>query len=159
MKARHQLATLIVLSAALLVLRTPVAADGPNTTTQDVFTDSIGPDPCTGEDVEVSGTVEVSATITMSATRAHVSGHSFGHLVGAGLTSGVTYTANVQAHVDGNVDIDPLTNTGVATIIARGDLISQGSAPNQFVDMLVHVTINADGSTTATVDHVRIGCQ
>ncbi len=159
MMRRNQLATFIVLPTALLLLRVPVAADGPNTTTMDVFTDSIGPDPCTGEDVEVSGTVEVSAKVTMSATSAHLVGHAFGHLTGVGLTSGVTYISNVQAHVDANVDIDPVTNTGESTIIASGDLIGQGIVPNQFVETHVHVTINANGIVTATVDSVRTGCQ
>jgi len=159
MTARKQLATPVALFTCLLLLGTPMVADNANTTTMDVAVDSIGPDPCSGEDVEVTGTEEVSATVTMTATRAHLVGHARGHLDGIGLTSGASYVANVKADVTADIDIDPVTNTGETTIIASGLLIGQGSIPNQVIESLVHVTINANGNVTATVSDVRMGCQ
>ena len=159
MTGRKQLAIQMLLLTSLLLLGAPVVADNANTTTMEVPVDSTGPDPCTGEDVHVTGTEEVSTTVTMSATRAHLVGHARGHLVGVGLTSGAMYTAIVMADVTSNIDIDPVTNTGEATIIANGLLIGQGSLANQFIYTLAHLTIDANGNTAVIFTNVRMGCQ
>jgi hypothetical protein len=159
MTARKQIATLVVLLTSLVLLGAPVAADNPNTTTMDVPVDSTGSDPCSGEDVRVTGTEEVSATVTITGTMAHLVGHTYGHLVGTGLTSGAGYIANVRADVTSNIDIDPVTNTGEATIIASGLLIGQGSIPNQVIETHTHATIDANGNVTAAVINVRMACQ
>ena len=158
MPTRRQLATPILLMW-LLLLGGPVVADNTNTTTMVVLVDSTGPDPCSGEDVHITGSEVVSATVTMTATRAHLVGHAQGHLNGTGLTSGASYVANVKTDITSNIDIDPVTNTGEATIIASGLLIGQGSIPNQVIETHTHVTIDASGNVTATFIDVRIACQ
>ncbi|MFK4998946.1 hypothetical protein ACI2OX_21585 [Bacillus sp. N9] len=38
-------------------------------------------------------------------------------------------------------------------------IISKGSAPNQRIKSLLHVTIDANGNTTANIDNVEIVCK
>ena len=57
------------------------------------------------------------------------------------------------------VDIDPVTNTGEATILISARINGQGSIPNTSEQQLVHVTVNANGNVTATVNHFKIVCQ
>ena len=146
-----------IFGAALLILILPAAADTP--VTEDVPIAISGPDLCSGEDVFLSGIAEVSMQIDLDGTSAHLIGHVNEHLTGFGSTSGATYLSDAKAQVTSNTDIDPVTNTGEATILVSASIIGQGNIPNTSEEQLVHITINANGTMTATVDHVRFICQ
>jgi hypothetical protein len=99
----------------------------------------------------------MSATIDSS--RAHIVGLVNEHLEGNGLTTGARYVADAMAHVDSNADIEPVTNTGEATILISARINGQGFIPNTSEQQLVHVTIDANGTITSTVNHFKIVCQ
>jgi hypothetical protein len=146
-----------LLLAATLIAVTPMAADKPVTT--DVPMDITDMDFCSGEEVHLSGVAEVSMSVTIDSNSAHIVGLVNEHLEGSGLSTGATYIADAMAHVDSNADIDPVTNTGEATILISARINAQGSIPNTSEQQLVHVTINANGTTTSTVNHIKIVCQ
>jgi hypothetical protein len=81
------------------------------------------------------------------------------HLVGTGATSGATYTLDATAHAELNIDLDPVTNTGEETLpLAMTQLIGHGGVPNANVQLLIHVTVNADGTVTANFVHIHAAC-
>lgn len=45
-----------------------------------------------------------------------------------------------------------------ATIPVGAELISQGAARNGYAQLLVHVTINPDGTVTSVVDNLTASC-
>jgi hypothetical protein len=147
----------VLLLAAMLIAAMPMAADKPVTT--DVPMDITDIDFCSGEEVHLSGVAEVSMSVRMDSNRAHIVGLVNEHLEGNGLTTGARYVADAMAHVDSNTDIDPVTNTGEATILISARINGQGSIPNTSEQQLVHVTVNANGNVTATVNHSKIVCQ
>ena len=146
-----------LLLAAMLIAAMPMAADKP--VTMDVPIDITDFDICSNEEVHLSGIAEVSIAVTMDANRAHIVSLVNEHLEGNGLTTGARYVADAMAHVDSNADIDPVTNTGEATILISARINAQGSIPNTSEQQLVHVTVNANGNVTSTVNHFKIVCQ
>ena len=146
-----------LLPCALLIVATRMGADTP--ITFDVPMDITDIDLCTGEEVHLSGDAEVSMFIDFDANLAHIYGHVTEHLKGMGLSTGVSYSASVSADVQSNADLDPVTNTGEAKILVKAAVIAQGNLPNTSESQLVHVTVNADGTVTSTVNHVNFTCQ
>jgi hypothetical protein len=147
----------LLLLAAMLIAAMPTAADVPVITY--VPMDITDIDLCSGEYVHLSGVAQVLTSVTIDSNRAHLVGLVNEHLEGNGLSTGARYVADAMAHVDSNVDIDPVTNTGEATILISARINGQGSIPNTSEQQLVHVTVNANGDVTARVSHHRIVCQ
>ncbi len=113
--------------------------------------------PSTGEDVTLtSGSVTLCAHAVVDANGGvHLDGHAEGHGVGVGI-SGAQYVFNENALVSANM---PSGGAMEATVHATAHLIGQGSAPNEDVDVLMHVTFDANGTPTATVDKLSVRCQ
>jgi len=147
----------VLILAAILIGAMPIAADVP--VFMDVPIDITDFNICSGEDVHLSGIAQVLTSVTIGSNRAHLVGLVNEHLEGNGLTTGARYVADAMAHVDSNVDIDPVTNTGEATILISARIIGQGSIPNTSEQQLVHVTVNANGTVTARVSHFQMVCQ
>jgi hypothetical protein len=147
----------VLLLAAMLISAMLVAANPP--VTMDIPMDITDFDTCSGEDVHLSGTAEFSMSVTMDSNRAHIVGHVNEHLKGNGLSSGASYVADAMGDVVSNVDIDPVTHTGMETIMISAYVNGQGSIPNTSARQLVHVTVNANGDITATVSDFRFVCQ
>jgi hypothetical protein len=57
------------------------------------------------------------------------------------------------------IDLDPTTNTGTQSVEATAKLVGHGSAPDENAHVVMHVTVNADGTITANVDKMTIDCQ
>ena len=146
-----------LLLAATLIAAMPMAADKPVTT--DVPMDITDMDFCSGEEVHLSGVAEVSMSVTIDSNRAHIVGLVNEHLEGSGLSTGASYVADAMAHVDSNADIDPVTNTGEATILISARVNGQGSIPNTSEQQLVHVTMDANGNVSARISHLQMICQ
>lgn len=53
----------------------------------------------------------------------------------------------------------PSSGTEVVAVVAPAALIGQGTAPNEDVEILMHVTVDANGTPTATVDRMSARCQ
>src|SRR5437763_17188450 len=73
---------------------------------------------------------------------------------GVGAPSGSTYTATDS--VNTTVNSDQLQSE--QTFVQEFNLISHGSAPNFKLHVTFHVTINANGQTTTTVNNTRAVC-
>jgi hypothetical protein len=112
-------------------------------------------DGCTGEDVHVFGPVDgIIQTTTDGRGGFHFEAHFTPHLSAIGLSSGLEYHAQGPARV---VTFDgPLPSVVSLTDVIR--LISPGSGDNLVLTELMHVTVDANGSTTVSFDRVKGGC-
>jgi hypothetical protein len=147
----------VLLLAAMLIAAVPIAANIP--VTMDVPMDITDFDLCSGEEVHLSGIAEVSTSVTIDSNMAHIFGLVNEHLKGIGLSTGASYVADAMALIDAYADIDPVTNTGEATILVSARVTGQGSIPNTSERQLLHVTMNANGNVTARVLHLQMICQ
>ena len=113
-------------------------------------------DPCNGEFVDIAGTIH-----TVSHTRARANGGShvgfhqnFANVTGVGETSGTEYRIAGSASQRMNVG-----GAQVSSITVHEVFVSRGSAPNEAIGIRMHVTVNADGETTALVDESPTECR
>jgi hypothetical protein len=114
--------------------------------------DAIRSGDCTGEDVELSGTIHLVSQLQSDGS---VVGHiNYQGVSAVGLTSGTKYRAST---VDNFRLAAPFPSdiTSVRTL----RLISQGAEDNLLVSFLFHITVNANGETTAQVEDVNIKCE
>ena len=112
---------------------------------------------CSGEDVNVFGTLDIIIqTTTDSRGGLHVVFHLTPHLIGVGLSTGLDYNPVGPSQfvfiVDGT---GPRVTAGVNII----NLISPGSSDNLVITETVHVTVNANGTTTVEFDNVNAACR
>jgi TRAP-type uncharacterized transport system substrate-binding protein len=113
---------------------------------------------CNGDTVTYQGTVHVVNTVTNDASGGfHLKTHSnYQDVTGTGSPSGLTYRVRTTINETVNDNDGPQFET---TVIQTVKLISQGSAPNLFLHVVMHVTINANGQTTSTVNEVTAACR
>jgi hypothetical protein len=146
-----------VLALAGLLMTSTASADPEATTHILVPFEFISDNPCTGEPVSFTG--ELRQVVTSHLDRAghiHLAEAAHLSLLGTGLTSGAHYRY-IQTSPDSvNFDLDgfPFEASGVTT--AR--TIGEGSIDDFLVHLHFHITINADGDVTSTVDSVRTEC-
>jgi len=112
---------------------------------------------CTGEDVELSGTVHMNGRfVTDSVGGFHFKWLWNEHLVGVGLESGTEYIANVTEDGQFNEKGDfPFEETGIVTVT----LVSKGEEPNLILKGRFHITVNANGDLTAYFDEWEPVCK
>ena len=116
-------------------------------------------DPCSNEVVDLLGSAHLVGDGTVNNNTVHVIAQVSEQLTGTGEASGASYRVNATAHAEFNIDVDPVTNTGEETFpLATEQLIGQGNVPNANVQLFIHVTVNADGTLTASIDHIRASC-
>jgi hypothetical protein len=157
------LRSLLLAGGAVLLLAgsggTAVRAAAESTTTP---FETVIPDPCTGEDVLVSGSLH---TVGQAVQDAHGGFHINGHITlqgisGVGLSTGTTYHwtggARINVHYGCGVDCSPPYEQ---TSGSNFQLIGQGSAPDEQVHALTHITVNANGELTANVQEFRMTCR
>jgi hypothetical protein len=115
--------------------------------------------PCTNEGVLVSGTVHlVTITTVDAAGGTHTERHfNVQDISGVGLRTGLHYrgihTETRSSNSSGG--------GSELTMVVDIKLISEGSASNLTIrDVLFHITTNADGTVTASVDRITVAdCQ
>jgi hypothetical protein len=117
-------------------------------------------DPCTAEGVHVTGTIHlVTVTTTDEAGGTHTNMHfNVQGVSGVGLTTGNAYRGiHTETHSSDSHESGASETTTVIDI----KLISEGPDSNLTIrDVVVHVTVNAEGEVTASVDNVTTGeCQ
>jgi len=105
---------------------------------------------CTNQPIALHGTVHSFISVTSNANSSHLEMHTNTQGVsGTGLVDGVKYNlvngANLQVNFNGNSgpQMEMMMNTDY-------DMISQGSAPNLRARLVIHFTIDAKGTVTAT---------
>jgi hypothetical protein len=114
--------------------------------------DFIRSNDCTGEQVELSGTIHL---VSQQQSDGSVVGHfNYQNVSGVGLTSGTTYRAST-------VDTVRLAAPFPSDITSVGSfhLIGQGENDNLLVNALFHITVNANGEVTASIDDTSIRCR
>jgi len=110
-----------------------------------------------GEVVLISGTLHVQNHITINDNRASIKIHFQPQgASGVGLTTGDVYHATgvTQEH-----DSVPITNGAAEfTFVNNFRIIGPGPDNNLLVHQNVHVTIDANGNVTTTVDNLSVEC-
>ena len=148
-------ATLLVLAAA----GSPAFGQATTTTTNEELPISgTVANNCNGDTVAYQGTVHVTNTLTTdSSGGVHLKTHSnFQDVSGVGVPSGLSYrVVTTRNETVNDSDSAQFETTVIQTIKA----ISQGSAPNLFIHIVMHVTVNANGQTTSTVQETSIECR
>jgi hypothetical protein len=114
--------------------------------------------PCTGEQVTFSGTMQVTNHMTTDASGGtHLRTHTnYQNVTGTGVLSGSTYRVGTVSNEVVNDNDGPQLN---ATVISTVKLIGPGSTLNYFLRIVMHITINANGETTSNVQEVVIECR
>jgi hypothetical protein len=117
----------------------------------------LAPEEACGEAIHLSGTLLAMFSFTETPGGNVQIGFHFNPqgITGVGLTSGATYHATGET-------------LGTTTIKAKGGIsdtfvnnfkiIGEGSAPNLLETDVVHLTVNANGVVTATVEKSMIRC-
>jgi hypothetical protein len=95
---------------------------------------------------------------TINGNTAHLEIHlNFQDVSGVGTVTGANYVVNETANEFENVDIPNVFPVN-QTINASELVIGQGSVPNFDLHELLHITINADGTITSSIDNVTATC-
>jgi hypothetical protein len=107
---------------------------------------------CTGEEVELSGTIHLVSQTQRDGSEV---GHfNYQNVSGVGLTSGTTYRAST-------VDTFRLKAPFPSDIhsVRSLHLIGQGTEDNLLLKVLFHITVDANGKMRASIDAVSIQCR
>lgn len=146
--------------AIVLALTASATAEASSIITRSDLTGTTFTNPCTAEQFTItSGTFQLIVnTMADGAGGIHldVRGNAQG-VAAQGLTSGDMYRLagdfwSEQTIRDGNY---PLT----LTVVEVHNAVSAGSAPNLIIHIVRHLTINAGGQVTASVEAVSAECQ
>jgi hypothetical protein len=139
----------LAIALVWLILMSPPLWAATSTT---IPLDAIRSGDCTGEDVELSGTIHlVSQTQSDGSEVGHF---NFQGVSGVGLTSGTTYRASAVDHVRLGAPF-PSDIHSVRSL----RLISPGPEDNLLIKFLFHITVNANGEITAEVEDVNSECK
>ena len=122
--------------------------------------ESSGTPLCGGEEVAFSGTIHTVGHMTQGPDgrfQITVDHLNFQRTTATGLVSGTKYVIN---EADNTVVNERYTspNTLVIQSIVNGQLIGQGTATNTVIHLTFHLTINANGQETASVENVNTQC-
>jgi len=151
-------ALLALLFTAFAGADSPARAQASTTTTNETvaFTSSLF-NQCNGDQVTFSGSMHVVNTLTTDASGGtHLKTHiNYQNVTGTGSPSGLSY--NVRT-VTNEVTNDADGAQSNATVISIVKLIAQGPTQDYFLRNVIHVTVNANGQTTSTVQEVSIEC-
>lgn len=112
----------------------------------------------TGEIVALSGNIHDLFHVTMNGNRYEGKVHSQPQGVrGVGLTTGDSYrgTGVTQETFGGSL----VNGQASSTFVNNFRLVGQGTGNNFMIHEVVHVTIDAGGEITATVDQLSVTCK
>lgn len=105
--------------------------------------------PCNGDVVALTGTLDLMVRMTLSGSgRANFGGHLNYDLSGVGVPSGAEYNVKDVENVESN----NITFTNGAAAFSDEEqfvVISKGGAPNFVAHLIIHETFNANGDLTS----------
>ncbi|HEX8000500.1 MAG TPA: hypothetical protein VF528_19105 [Pyrinomonadaceae bacterium] len=162
-RTRKSLSLLIAFSLAFFALdvvreRPALAAAAATTvTTNETIPYNQTVTDCNGNPVLLTGSMHIVSTFTTGLPNggSHFSMHTnFQNVSGTGLVEPIEYRGVSSNHFTSN-DNNP---TYVFTSTQTFRLISQGSTDNLNVQIVMHMTVNANGETTSTVVNVNVEC-
>ncbi len=151
---RHLLISLAVVACGLLAV---TSASATATTEKIPFDVVLAPEEACGEAIHLSGTLLAQFSFTETSGGNVEIGFHFNPqgITGVGLTSGATYHATGET-----LGTTTIRATGGIsdTFVNNFKIIGEGSAPNFLETDVIHVTVNANGVVTATVEKSMIRC-
>jgi hypothetical protein len=114
--------------------------------------------PCNGDLVTFQGNMHATSHVTFDASGGyHLKTHvNYQNVSGRGIPSGNAYNVRTTTNETVNDNDGPQFET---TVIQNVKLITQGPALNYFLQIVFHVTVNANGQTTSTVEEAKIQCR
>jgi hypothetical protein len=117
----------------------------------------LAPEEACGEAIQLSGTLLTEFSFTETSGGNVEIGFHFNPqgITGVGLTSGATYHATGET-----LGTTTIRATGgfSDTFVNNFKIIGEGSAPNFLETDVIHLTVNANGVVTATVEQSMIRC-
>jgi hypothetical protein len=106
---------------------------------------------CTGETVLISGTIHF---VTQTQADGSFVGHfNYQNMPGLGLTSGTIYRVSAVDQLRLSAPFPSSINS-----VRSFHLISLGSENNLLITFLFHITVNANGEVTASIDDSHAQC-
>lgn len=149
-----------VLVAATAVLAVPSAAAAATVTRSEFGATFVNA--CTGELIEISGTVQERFHATFDPQGGTHTGTTItvSDVKGVGLDTGTTYVATGVFLAQTNIHQHGFVTTRVnfPQFSSAVNLISQGSADNLIAHLLFHETLRLDGGPVVIVDDARSEC-
>jgi len=151
---RHLLISLAVVACGLLAV---TSASATATTEKIPFDVVLAPEEACGEAIHLSGTLLAEFSFTETSSGNVEIGFHFNPqgITGVGLASGATYHATGET-----LGTTTIRATGGIsdTFVNNFKIIGEGSALNFLETDVIHVTVNANGVVTATVEKSMIRC-
>ena len=132
------------------------SASARSTTEKIPFDIVLAPEEACGEAIHLSGTLLAQFRTTETSGGNLAVGFHFNPqgITGVGLTSGATYHATGETQ--GTTTIK--AKGGLDTFVNNFKIIGEGSAQNFLQTDVIHLTVNANGVVTATVEKSMIRC-
>jgi len=151
---RHLIMVLAVVASGLLAV---TSASATAVTEKIPFDFVLAPEEACGEAIHLSGTLLAEFSFTETSSGNVEIGFHFNPqgITGVGLTSGATYHATGET-----LGTTTIRATGGIsdTFVNNFKIIGEGSALNFLETDVIHVTVNANGVVTATVEKSMIRC-
>lgn len=149
----------VSLFIAFAAAGTPAFGQATTTTTNETvpFTSTLL-NPCNADLVAFQGEMHITNHYTTDTSGGtHLKTHvNYQNVTGTGAPSGLNYNVRTTTNEVVNDNDGPQSES---TIISTVKLITQGPALNYFLRIVFHVTINANGQTTSTVDEAKVECR
>jgi hypothetical protein len=162
---RRNLRAFVLAATALAVAVAVPSAAAAATVTSTVTRSEFGAtfvNACTGELIEISGTVQTRFQATFDSQGGTHTGTTItvSDVKGVGLETGTTYVATGVFLAQTNIHRHGFETTSVnfPQFSSAVNLISQGSADNLIVHLLFHETLRLDGGPVVIVDEARSKC-
>jgi len=158
---KYKMYFLFSLITGMLIL--PISAPAAPTTTTNISIDFSRvvfiPLPCAGENVQLSGSLHVLMFTTISnSNKVTIKFHFQPQgITGLGLTTGDTYQGT--GATQGTTTFDDVDGFPFETTMVNNfNIIGYGPGNQSREHDLMHVTVNANGETTAFIESSRIVC-
>jgi hypothetical protein len=148
---------IIVLAVVATGLLAVTSASAEATTEKIPFDTVLAPEEACGEAIHLSGTLLAQFTFTDTPSGNVEIGFHFNPqgITGVGLTSGATYHATGETL--GTTTIN--AKGGISdTFVNNFKIIGAGTAQNFLETDVIHLTVNANGDVTTTVEKSTIRC-
>jgi hypothetical protein len=110
--------------------------------------------PCNGESVQLGGTVHDVVHVTINGNVFSVMEHANGADVsGVGRTTGASYKGNdvLASHFSAAAGVE-------TSVVESITMNAKGSTPSFVIKLVEHITIDANGVVTASVDNRTTSC-
>lgn len=106
---------------------------------------------CTGEDVEITGTIHF---VSKTQRDGGIVGHfNYQDVRGIGLTSGTEYRVSAVDHVHLSAPFPSSVHS-----VRSFRMIAPGSDDNLLVHVLMHITVTANGDVSASIERLSNRC-